>query len=230
MYENYKSNNSIKDYLEDKWDELSNIGKTAIIAGSIALSVFGAVKGIDAIIPDVTDVQQKEVTVVVDDVYYKAGSVSIISTGKTTSTIYSSPVYKTYVEYEGEIYSITDNLTYNQYKDKIGEKVIGNMEIKTFENGKNIYSLKSLELPETIYKLETKEGTKEYTIINIAEDRYNTTYYTDNNLEIVVKNDNSKCEIYDTSSFLKDKIEQYKDSSFSFEQINKTKETEMQIE
>ena len=43
--------------------------------------------------------------------------------------------YYTVVEYNGEQYTVEDDIAYEKYKDKIGEKAIGTMRYFIYEDG-----------------------------------------------------------------------------------------------
>lgn len=90
-----------------------------------------------------TEYENVEVTIV--DKYYKAMWMQPIFTGKTGGMITHPAVYSITVEYNDIEYTINGSDTYNKYKDKIGQTAIGELEIKTYDDGTVEYDIVSLE-------------------------------------------------------------------------------------
>lgn len=87
--------------------------------------------------PDIlpSEVLTVEVPVTIVDSYRKEGSLRPIYTG--TSTIWSkgSDRYEIVVDYEGERYVLTSKETYYSFFDKVGEPVIGILQMIVFSDG-----------------------------------------------------------------------------------------------
>ena len=54
-------------------------------------------------------------------------------------------IYRIIVEYNNIEYVINDEETYDKYKDKIGQSTIGQLVIKTYDDGSITYDILSLE-------------------------------------------------------------------------------------
>ncbi len=76
------------------------------------------------------------VEVTVKDEYYHSAYTTYVMCSKVLVPISHSAKYEITVEYCGNEYVITDEETYNKYKDKIGEVVKGTLETKIYDNGK----------------------------------------------------------------------------------------------
>ena len=90
-----------------------------------------------------TEYENVEVTIV--DEYHKPMWIQPIFNGKTTTMITHPAVWRIIVEYDGVEYTISSSKTYNKYKDKIGQIAIGELEIKTYDDGTVKYDIVSLE-------------------------------------------------------------------------------------
>lgn len=90
-----------------------------------------------------TEYKNVEVTIV--DKYHKAAWVQPIFNGKTTTLITHPAVWRITVEYNDVEYTISGSDAYNKYKDKIGQIAIGELEIKTYDDGTVEYDVVSLE-------------------------------------------------------------------------------------
>lgn len=66
-----------------------------------------------------------------------------ISTGKTTMSM--PAVYNITVEYHGTEYTVSGRDTYYEYKDKVGEKTKGILEIRVYDDLSEKYDIISLE-------------------------------------------------------------------------------------
>lgn len=78
-----------------------------------------------------------EVQVIVKSEYYKPTSSTVMYNPMLKMPmIQSEPEeYEITVEYNGIEYKFTDENTYNRYKDKIGETVIGVLETRKYDDG-----------------------------------------------------------------------------------------------
>ena len=90
-----------------------------------------------------TEYENVEVTIV--DKYYSAMWLQPMIVGNVTTFITHPAVWKITVEYNGVEYTIEDENTYNKYKGKIGQTTIGELEIKTYDDGTVEYDIVSLE-------------------------------------------------------------------------------------
>lgn len=90
-----------------------------------------------------TEYKNVEVTIV--DEYHRAEWLQPMIVGKVTTFITYPAVWKITVEYNGAEYTIDDEDTYNKYKDKIWQTTIGELEIKTYDDGTVEYNIVSLE-------------------------------------------------------------------------------------
>lgn len=90
-----------------------------------------------------TEYENVEVTIV--DKYHRAMWIQPIPTGKSVMMITHPAVYRITVKYNGVEYTISGSDTYNKYKDKIGQITIGELEIKTYDDGTVKYNIVSLE-------------------------------------------------------------------------------------
>lgn len=86
-----------------------------------------------------TEYQKVEVQIV--DEYHQVPIA--ISTGKTTMCM--PPVYDIKVEYHGAEYTVSGSDTYYKYKDKVGEKAKGILEIRVYEDLSEKYNIVDLE-------------------------------------------------------------------------------------
>ena len=87
----------------------------------------------------------QKVEVVIMDEYYRGMYITPIFNGKTTTMITHPAVYRITVEYNGVEYTISGSNTYNKYKNKVGETAIGNLEIRTYDDGTVKYEITSLD-------------------------------------------------------------------------------------
>ena len=90
-----------------------------------------------------TEYENVEVTIV--DKYYRAMWIQPVRTGKVTTFITHPARYEITVEYNDIEYTISGSDTYDKYKDKIGQIIIGELEIKTYDDGTVKYNVISLE-------------------------------------------------------------------------------------
>ena len=89
--------------------------------------------------------EYQDVEVVVVDEYYRAAWIQPVWTGKFMMTVTHPATYRITVQYNGVEYTVGGQETYNKYKDKIGQTVVGKVEIKTYDDGTVEYDLVSLE-------------------------------------------------------------------------------------
>lgn len=118
---------------------MSHIKKIVSILAILCLmfSLVGCAKCIS------TEYENVEVNIV--DEYHRGMYITPISTGKVTTMITHPAVYRITVEYGGIEYTISGSDTYNRYKDKVGEVVVGTLEIRTYDDGTVKYDITSLE-------------------------------------------------------------------------------------
>lgn len=90
-----------------------------------------------------TDYEDVEVLIV--GKYHRAMWVQPIYNGKTTTLITHPAVWHITVEYDGTEYTVSGSNTYNKYKDKIGQTVMGKLEINTYDDGTVNYDIIELE-------------------------------------------------------------------------------------
>lgn len=90
-----------------------------------------------------TEYENVEVTIV--DKHHSAMWLQPMIVGKVTTFITHPAVWEITVEYNGVEYTIEDEDTYNKYEDKIGQTTIGELEIKTYDDGTVEYDIVSLE-------------------------------------------------------------------------------------
>ena len=90
-----------------------------------------------------TEYENVEVTIV--DSYHRSMYMTPIRAGKVTTMVTYPAVWRITVEYNGVEYTVSGSDTYNKYKDKIGQTTIGELEIKTYDNGTVEYDIVSLE-------------------------------------------------------------------------------------
>lgn len=84
------------------------------------------------------------VNVTVVDTYHRAMYTTMQKIGKTTTTQVHPAVYRVYVEYNGEKYTISGAEAYREFKDKEGEVVKAELEITTYDNGNVVYDINKL--------------------------------------------------------------------------------------
>jgi hypothetical protein len=68
-----------------------------------------------------------------------------INTGKTIVMVTHPAIWRITVEYNGVEYTVGGSDTYEKYEDKIGQTTIGELEIKTYDDGTVEYDIVSLE-------------------------------------------------------------------------------------
>ena len=89
--------------------------------------------------------EYKNVEVIVVDKYHRGMWIQPVRAGKVTTFITHPAVWHITVEYNGIEYTVSGSDTYNKYKDKIGQTTIGELEIRTYDNGTVKYDIVSLE-------------------------------------------------------------------------------------
>ena len=80
-------------------------------------------------------VEHKDIEVTIVSKYYRGMYMSPVRAGKSTTMIPHPSVYKINVEYDGVKFTIDDFDTYQKYKDKIGTKATGVLEVCTYKDG-----------------------------------------------------------------------------------------------
>lgn len=90
-----------------------------------------------------TEYENVEVTIV--DEYHRGTYVTPMRIGKVTTMQTHPAVYRITVEYNSIEYTISGSATYNKYKDKVGQSVIGTLEIRTFDDGSVRYNITELQ-------------------------------------------------------------------------------------
>ena len=90
-------------------------------------------------------VEYESVEVTVVDEYHRGVFLTPIITGKVTTFVTHPAVYRITVEYDGAEYTVNGSDTYYDYKDKIGQIVIGELEIATYDDGSVKYNIVGLE-------------------------------------------------------------------------------------
>ena len=90
-----------------------------------------------------------KVSVSITDAYSRGVRTTLIPAANNMYIpITRPPIYKIYVNYENTEYIVYGEKVYKEYKNKIGKTVIGTLEIRTYKNGKKIYDIVDLELPD----------------------------------------------------------------------------------
>lgn len=89
--------------------------------------------------------EYESVEVVIVDKYHRAMWIQPIRAGNVTTFITHPAVWRITVEYNGVKYYVNGNDTYHKYEDKIGQTTIGELEIKTYDDGTIKYDILSLE-------------------------------------------------------------------------------------
>ena len=90
-----------------------------------------------------TEYENVEVTVV--SKYHRGAYITPMLVGKVTTFITHPAVWHITVEYNGAEHTISGSETYNKYEDKVGQTVIGKLEIKTYDDGCVRHDIVSLE-------------------------------------------------------------------------------------
>lgn len=90
-----------------------------------------------------TEYESVEVTIM--DKYHRGSYMTPVRAGKVTTFVTHPAVWRIIVDYNGVNYSISGRETYDKYKDKIGQIIIGEVMIKTYDDGTVKYDIVSLE-------------------------------------------------------------------------------------
>jgi len=85
-----------------------------------------------------------EVPVTVVNEYHRASWVRRVWTGKSFAMITHPAQYEITVDYDGIEYTFNSKELYDKYKDKIGQTVTGELEIKTYDDGTVTYDITSI--------------------------------------------------------------------------------------
>lgn len=117
--------------------KLTNRIFTLLLSVVLIFSLVGCAKLVS------TEYENVEVTIV--DEYHRAMWLQPVIAGKVTTYITHPAVWEIIVEYNDVEYTIDDEDTYNKYKDKIGQTTIGELEIKTYDDGTVRNNIVSLE-------------------------------------------------------------------------------------
>lgn len=89
--------------------------------------------------------EYKDVEVTIVDEYHCGMWLQPVPAGKVITFITHPEVWRITVEYNDIEYTISGKYTYDRYKNKIGQTTIGELEIKTYDNGTVKYDIVSLE-------------------------------------------------------------------------------------
>lgn len=106
----------------------------------LAVFIFGLVGCAKCIS---TEYENVEVTIV--DEYHRAARVQPMIVGKVTMIITHPAIWRITVEYDSVEYTVSGSDTYHKYEDKVGQTTIGELEIKTYDDGTVKYDIVSLE-------------------------------------------------------------------------------------
>lgn len=117
--------------------KLTNRIFTLLLSVVLIFSLVGCAKLVS------TEYENVEVTIV--DEYHRGTWLQPMIVGKVTTFITHPAVWEIIVEYNGVEYTIDDEDTYNKYEDKIGQTTIGELEIKTYDDGTVRNNIVSLE-------------------------------------------------------------------------------------
>ena len=110
---------------------------TILLLTILGFNLVGCAKCIN------TEYSNVEVTIV--DKYHHGMWMQPMHVGKVTTYVTHPSVWRIIVEYNGVKYTIDNSDTYKKYKDKIGQKTIGKLEIDTYDDGTVTYNIVSLE-------------------------------------------------------------------------------------
>lgn len=91
--------------------------------------------------------EYENVEVKITDVYYKPSyTTTTYNVTLKMPMVQSHPaVYRITIEYNGIEYTLSDSDTYNKYKDKVGQTVVGTLRIRTYDDGTVRYDITELE-------------------------------------------------------------------------------------
>ena len=79
--------------------------------------------------------EYKNVEVEIVDEYHRGMYITPIFNGKTTIMITHPAIYQITVRYNNVEYDISSRDTYEKYCDKVGQLIVGVLEIRTYDNG-----------------------------------------------------------------------------------------------
>lgn len=79
--------------------------------------------------------EYKNVEVEIVDEYHRGMYITPIFNGKTTTMITHPAIYQITVRYNNVEYDISSRDTYEKYCDKVGQLIVGVLEICTYDNG-----------------------------------------------------------------------------------------------
>lgn len=91
--------------------------------------------------------EYENVEVKITDVYYKPSYTTMTyNVALKMPMAQSHPaVYRVTIEYNGIEYTLSDSDTYNKYKDKVEQTVVGTLRIRTYDDGAVRYDITELE-------------------------------------------------------------------------------------
>jgi len=93
----------------------------------------------------VISVEYEDVSVTIVDEYHRGAWAQPVFIGKIITVVRHPATWQITVEYNGVEYTVSGSDTYNKYKDKIGQTVIGELETKTYDDGTKKYDIVSLK-------------------------------------------------------------------------------------
>lgn len=87
------------------------------------------------------NIEYENVEVEIVDSYHRGFYMQPIYNGKSFYYISHPAIYKITVEYNGKRYTFDGSDTYNKFKDKIGQKATGVLQIKTYDDNTIKYDI-----------------------------------------------------------------------------------------
>ena len=88
--------------------------------------------------------EYEEVEVKIVDEYHCGMWIQPVYTGKTVVPITHPAIHRITVEYDGVEYDVDGEETYYEYRDKIGQTVVGILEINTYDDNSVRYDVVGL--------------------------------------------------------------------------------------
>ena len=91
--------------------------------------------------------EYENVEVKITDVYHEPSYTTTIYNPALKMPMEQSypAIYEVTIEYNGIEYTFSDSDTYNKYKDKIGQTVVGTLEVRTYDDGTVRYDIIKLK-------------------------------------------------------------------------------------
>lgn len=99
----------------------------------LSISLIGCAKLIST--------ENKHVEVTIIDPYHRGAWTQPMMVGKTMTCITHPAVYEIHVEYDNIEYVINGRNKYDLFKNKIGQTVIGVLEIREYDDGTVMYDI-----------------------------------------------------------------------------------------